>query len=87
MAQRSGQSTAIVQLLVELAGVGAMALLAGMSEEFANAMLIIMLGFWMLFVISRAGILTSVVNAFTTLAVNPANSSSGSSGYAVPTNA
>jgi mannose/fructose/N-acetylgalactosamine-specific phosphotransferase system component IID len=73
MAQRSAASTAIVEILVEGVSVGIMVLLAGISDNVSNVMLILIVGFWLVYLIVGSDVLTSVFGAYLQLAQNPSN--------------
>jgi hypothetical protein len=71
MATRSAASTAIVQLSLEGISVGILVLLAGISDNMANVMLIIVVGFWLIALLMQTKLLTNLLTAYQTLSTNP----------------
>lgn len=84
MAVRNPTSAALLEFVMELAGVGAMMLIAGASDDAGTMMIIIMFGFWLIFLISAQGgggkIGAGMVKALSALALNPSNTPGNNSG-------
>jgi hypothetical protein len=73
MAERPPASAAIVSISLELAAVGIFTLIAGASDEVGTIMLILMAGFWFIFLISEANVFSTLNNVFLNLLSNPSN--------------
>jgi hypothetical protein len=70
---RSIASGSIVLLAVQGVSVGIMVLVAGISDNVANVMLILILGFWLIALIAHTGVLTGLLSSYQALATNPLN--------------
>jgi hypothetical protein len=68
MAAKPGSSATILAVGVELLGVGLLTVLAGASDEAGNVVLIFMIGLWLIWMISDAGVVTGIGNALQNVA-------------------
>jgi hypothetical protein len=84
MAVRSPASAALVTVLLELASLGVMVLIAGASNDAGNVMLIMIGGFWMVYLLKDTAAFQAFVSIFGNLESNPSNSSSGGSSLLLP---
>jgi hypothetical protein len=73
MATRSPASTAILEISLELVAVAVFTLIAGASDEAGKGVLIIMAGFWLIYLISEAGVFANLNNVLQNLIANPTN--------------
>jgi hypothetical protein len=73
MAVRPPASTTIVMLSMELLAVGLFTLLAGISDKVGKAMIIIMAGFWILFMLLEWRAPRALANSIFVLVTNPSN--------------
>lgn len=84
MAQRNPTSAALLELVMELVAVGAMMLIAGANSDAGTMMVIIMFGFWLIFLITAQGgggkMGSGLVSALSSLALNPSNKPGNNSG-------
>lgn len=80
MATRTPMSASLLELAMELAGVGAMMLIAGASDDAGTMMIIIMMGFWLIFLISQSGVVKNMVSALSAMALNPTNTPGNNTG-------
>jgi hypothetical protein len=74
MAVRSMPSESILIIALELASVGFMVLIAGSGRDAGNVMLLLMVGFWFLYLIRETKALTAFAEVFSSLSQNPSNS-------------
>lgn len=73
MAQRSSSSEAVLAVFLELLAVGVFTLLAGAGDEAANIVILFMVGLWMIYLVSDAGVIAGIGNALQALISNPQN--------------
>lgn len=73
MAVRSAASTAIVVIALELASLGLLVLMAGVSNDVGNVMMILMIGFWLIYLVKESRALEVLSQIFYTLSENPSN--------------
>lgn len=73
MATRPPASAALLTISLELAAVAVFTLLAGASDDVGTAVLIGMVGLWLIYGIEQSGVLNNLVGAFRSLATYPSN--------------
>ena len=71
--KRQPASAAILLLSLELAAVGIFTLLAGASDQAGTIVVLMMVGFWMIFLIQESGLLPKLTNGLIALTENPLN--------------
>lgn len=73
MAQRPPVSSALLAVALELIAVAVFTLLAGASEEAGTVMVLMMVGFWLIYLITESNIIIGAVGALNSLLSNPMN--------------
>jgi hypothetical protein len=73
MATRPAPSAAILSISLELAAVGVFTLLAGASDQAGTAVVIIMVGLWLLYLIMESQVLYDLSGALRSLVAYPSN--------------
>lgn len=73
---RPANSQAILEISLELIAVVAFTLLAGISDQFGKVVVIMMFGFWMIFIITSPQV-TELIGAYSNLAANTAGTGAG----------
>lgn len=58
--KRTGTSEAIVQLALELLAVSIFTLMAGASNDVGNVMVLLMVGFWLIYMIQNAKVIAGL---------------------------
>lgn len=70
---RPADSAALVTLLLEFVAVGVFTILAGASDNAATIVILMMVGFWLIYMVTNSKILAGLENALGSLSGNPTN--------------
>lgn len=72
-ATRPPASSALLSLMLEFLAVGTFTLMAGASSDVGTIMVIMMVGFWLIYMVTNAKVIASLGNALAVLSGNPSN--------------
>lgn len=70
---RPDASSALLTLMLEFVAVGVFAVLAGASDDAGTLVVLMMVGFWLIYMVTESSVIAGIGNALAYLTANPSN--------------